>query len=480
MAREGAAGQDGPGRRPQLPHGHVGALLRHRAAGGDLVREGRPQLDRHAQLHPPAVGRRCRRAGSRRATGRSSGRSPKKFSELAAKHFPEPVDGRRGRRRSRTTRRPRSRSPRCKDWITRRGRGDSRARRCRRSRWSTRDYANLYNQFISFGPLVRDERAGRARHALRSRRRLRRGGARPARRRRGAASATRRSRDDEEVCNIILQLRHGDQRRAGLPLVQEHGGEGRPAAGAPGREGPRDAASSYKDLQAQPRRFINSPMWSGLIENGRAYSPFTYNVEALVPWRTLTGRQHFYLDHPGYLQFGEHLPTYKPKPLPTQYADLRVQRGGRARRMMLNYLTPHGKWHIHSTYGDNQRMTTLSRGVRAVLDERPGRRRDRHRGQRLGRGAQRPRRRGDAGGRQRPHSARHLHPVPLAGAHLLGAEVAAARQPPRRRPQQPDAHAAEAEPDGRRLRAVHLPLQLLGPDRAATATRTSWCASCPS
>ena len=30
---------------------------------------------------------------------------------------------------------------------------------------------------------------------------------------------------------------------------------------------------------------------------------------------------------------------------------------------MLNYLTPHGKWHIHSTYGDNQRMTRLSRGV---------------------------------------------------------------------------------------------------------------------
>ncbi len=30
---------------------------------------------------------------------------------------------------------------------------------------------------------------------------------------------------------------------------------------------------------------------------------------------------------------------------------------------MLNFLTPHGKWHIHSTYGDNQRMTTLSRGI---------------------------------------------------------------------------------------------------------------------
>ena len=39
--------------------------------------------------------------------------------------------------------------------------------------------------------------------------------------------------------------------------------------------------------------------------------------------------------------------------------------------MMLNYLTPHGKWQIHSTYGDNQRMTTLSRGVEPLwINER--------------------------------------------------------------------------------------------------------------
>ena len=106
-------------------------------------------------------------------------------------------------------------------------------------------------------------------------------------------------------------------------------------------------------------------MWSGLIENGRSYAPFTYNVESLVPWRTLTGRQSFYLDHPVYVDFGEHLPTYKPKPLPTQYADLQFSETGSevGPTMMLNYLTPHGKWHIHSTYGDNQRMTTLSRGI---------------------------------------------------------------------------------------------------------------------
>ena len=26
--------------------------------------------------------------------------------------------------------------------------------------------------------------------------------------------------------------------------------------------------------------------------------------------------------------------------------------------MVLNYLTPHGKWHIHSTFGDTLRMET--------------------------------------------------------------------------------------------------------------------------
>jgi nitrate reductase alpha subunit len=123
----------------------------------------------------------------------------------------------------------------------------------------------------------------------------------------------------------------------------------------------RGLRTKFTDLQAQPRRLLNSPMWSGLTENGRAYSAFTYNKECLVPWRTLTGRQHLYLDHPMYLQFGEHLPTYKPKPGVSQYSDLLFSRD-EEKSLTLNYLTPHGKWHIHSTYGDNHRMTTLSRG----------------------------------------------------------------------------------------------------------------------
>ena len=98
------------------------------------------------------------------------------------------------------------------------------------------------------------------------------------------------------------------------------------------------------------------------MDKGRAYAPFTYNVEMLVPWRTLTGRQCFYLDHEMYIAFGEHLPTYKPSPKPEAYGDLKKSVAeGNAR--VLNVLTPHGKWHIHSTYGDTARMLTLSRGM---------------------------------------------------------------------------------------------------------------------
>jgi len=136
--------------------------------------------------------------------------------------------------------------------------------------------------------------------------------------------------------------------------------------------GSRQVRTTYKSLQSQPRRLLNSPCWSGLTTDGRAYSAFTYNVDRHVPWRTLTGRQCFYLDHPGYLAYGEHLPTYKPSPMPAAYGDLvKTEEGNGDGKggykeepdsKILNYLTPHGKWHIHSTYGDTHRMMTLSRG----------------------------------------------------------------------------------------------------------------------
>ncbi len=126
-------------------------------------------------------------------------------------------------------------------------------------------------------------------------------------------------------------------------------------------KGTEDVRIRYADMQAQPRRYNTSPLWSGLMNNGRAYAAYTYNVDKMVPWRTLTGRQSFYLDHDMYIAYGEHLPTYKPAPKPELYGDLKeTLKKGEA--LVLNYLTPHGKWHIHSTYMENLRMLTLSRG----------------------------------------------------------------------------------------------------------------------
>jgi nitrate reductase alpha subunit len=119
---------------------------------------------------------------------------------------------------------------------------------------------------------------------------------------------------------------------------------------------------TFNDLCTQPRRVLTTPYWTGVTQGGRTYSAYCQNVEERIPWRTLTGRQHFYLDHEAYRAFGEELPTYKPR------ADLRSTRdldaiGVDPGGLVLNYLTPHGKWHIHSTFGDNIRMETLSRGI---------------------------------------------------------------------------------------------------------------------
>ncbi len=126
-------------------------------------------------------------------------------------------------------------------------------------------------------------------------------------------------------------------------------------------EGTRAVKYSFADIVAQPRRLLTSPTWSANINKGRAYSPFTLNVEELIPWRTLSGRQHFYLDHELYLQWGEHLPTYKPRPDHTMLDETQMTEAEAQGRLM-NYITPHGKWSIHSTYSENHRMMTLSRG----------------------------------------------------------------------------------------------------------------------
>ena len=119
---------------------------------------------------------------------------------------------------------------------------------------------------------------------------------------------------------------------------------------------------TFQSITAQPREVIPTPVFSGSNKMGRRYSPFTTNIERLVPFRTLAGRQHFYIDHEIFLQFGEALPVYKPTLPPMVFGPRDKQITGGKDTLVLRYLTPHGKWNIHSTYQDNLHMLTLFRG----------------------------------------------------------------------------------------------------------------------
>jgi len=120
-----------------------------------------------------------------------------------------------------------------------------------------------------------------------------------------------------------------------------------------------DELHSFRDVSLQPRKTITTPEWSGIESRERRYSPFCVNVDRLVPWRTLTGRQQLYNDHRWMLDHGEGFAIYKP-PL-----DMARQLGDDhepGTTVAVRYLTPHSKWSIHSTYQDNLHMLTLFRG----------------------------------------------------------------------------------------------------------------------
>ncbi|MEU0741290.1 nitrate reductase subunit alpha [Streptomyces sp. NPDC006134] len=123
---------------------------------------------------------------------------------------------------------------------------------------------------------------------------------------------------------------------------------------------------TYADTQSAPVPVITSPEWSGSEAGGRRYTAFTLNTEHLKPWHTLTGRQHFFLDHDWMHELGEALPVYRP-PLDMNrlFGEPRLGPDG-TREVTVRYLTPHNKWSIHSEYQDNLFMLSLSRGGQSI------------------------------------------------------------------------------------------------------------------
>ena len=236
-----------------------------------------------------------------------------------------------------------------------------------------RDYANLYNKFISFGPLAREDGLGAngVQYPIKVQYdQMLENPVMPMpdpRHMRCVEWGGKRYPSLEDVldaCNTLLatapetngevcwQAFHHEEERVGLPLTDL-------------ADGTRSVVMNFGDITRQPKRLLTSPCWSGMMNDGRAYSAWCINVERLIPWRTLTGRQTLYIDHPWYLDFGEHITTYKPKLEPRKTGDI-VKSRVDERSLVLNYITPHGKWNIHSTYKDNHRMLMLSRGMDPV------------------------------------------------------------------------------------------------------------------
>ncbi|MEN9847332.1 MAG: Nitrate reductase, alpha chain [Pseudomonadota bacterium] len=225
-----------------------------------------------------------------------------------------------------------------------------------------RDYPNTYKKFTALGPLL--DKLGNGGKGISWNTQSEVEQLRDLNYRvteEGVSKGLPRIESDIDACEVVLMLApetNGQVAMKAWAALSKITGRDHTHLALP-RE---DDKIRYRDVQAQPRKIISSPTWSGLESEHVSYNAGYTNVHEMIPWRTLTGRQQFYQDHLWMLGFGESLCVYKP-PIDTKtIAPLLNQRSNGNGEVVLNFITPHQKWGIHSTYTDNLLMLTLSRG----------------------------------------------------------------------------------------------------------------------
>ncbi len=225
-----------------------------------------------------------------------------------------------------------------------------------------RDYPNLYKRFTSLGPLMKQLGNGTKGIAWNTEDEVdfleKLNGAVLEN---GPTKGFAKIESAIDACEVILSLAPETNGEVAVKAWEALGK-------TTGREHTHLAASKedekirFRDVVAQPRKIISSPIWSGLESEKVCYNAGYTNVHELIPWRTLSGRQQLYQDHLWMRAFGEALCTYRP-PIDTHSVKPVIDtKPNGEKQVVLNFITPHQKWGIHSTYTDNLIMLTLSRG----------------------------------------------------------------------------------------------------------------------
>jgi len=225
----------------------------------------------------------------------------------------------------------------------------------------TRDYPNLYARFTALGPLLAKAGNGGKGISWNTEHEVTALGALNGVRGEGAAHGLPKIETDIDAAEVILMLAPETNGEVAVKAWEA-------LSKATGREhahlalAKEDEKIRFRDIQAQPRKIISSPTWSGIESEKVCYNAGYTNVHELIPWRTLTGRQQLYQDHLWMRAFGEGLVTWKPPVDLKTIVGVKDLRPNGNKELVLNFLTPHQKWGIHSTYSDNLLMLTLNRG----------------------------------------------------------------------------------------------------------------------
>ena len=224
-----------------------------------------------------------------------------------------------------------------------------------------RDYANTYKKFTALGPLMTkignavkgiDWNTEEEYEQLKDLNRVVT--------EEGITKGMPQLEEDIAVCDTVLQMApetNGEVAHKSWKALSEKTGIDHNHLCDPRR----DEKIRYRDIQAQPRKIITAPTWSGIESEEVSYTAGYTNVHEHIPFRTLTGRAQFYQDHDWMLDFGEGFCVYRA-PVDMQAHQNVPEKVKGKPHLVLNWITPHSKWGIHSTYNDNLRMLNLFRG----------------------------------------------------------------------------------------------------------------------